>query len=360
MAKGDQDLLLKLRFRRLLFMMGYYSPTEVELSDYAVERSSMKRRALTDLDVLGIRFDEMFVRHVVVCDCKSGRQVSDPNRLFWLRGVSDYFGADAAYLIRRILASHARSIAPKLSVSALSEGELLTLEKSFRAHDLQLPIADPQLYARREDLWGLVVSKGAGLTPKQVLLKPVYEYLSYRYWYIDEHRRLLATIDKVTKVAPELESSDPRDVSLAFVGLERFILSVLQLVSHVSSSGLSEVEKFARMYIFGGALDLAERERFVSLLNDLTGANETLLPECWPQLIELVQRVLQNPSAASRVLPCLESIYLWCEMVGNIDLSSSGTPYGDTATVVMLRDFCIAWCKATGVAEEMYRPVLSL
>ncbi len=205
-----------------------------------------------------------------------------------------------------------------------------------------------------------MVPKGGSPTKEQLRLKPVYEFLSYRYWYLDEHRRLLGTVEKMSAIASLVSSDDPRDVVLAFVGLERFILSILQLVSHISSCGLSEIEKYARMYAFGGSLELADKERFVTLLNKLTGANEALLPAYWPQLIELVQRVLQNPKAASRVLPCLESVYLWCQLVGHSDLEGSTTPFGDIASVVMLRDFCIVWCHATGISEDTYSSVMSL
>jgi hypothetical protein len=101
-----KDLPLKLQFRRILFAEGYWSPIEVELSNYEDLGNTLKRRSLTDLDVLGIKFDRLFNRTCVVGDCKSGRNVSDANRLFWLRGVKDYFGADLAYYLRPNVDSH--------------------------------------------------------------------------------------------------------------------------------------------------------------------------------------------------------------------------------------------------------------
>ena len=56
MAKiSNKDLDLKLRFRRVLFCQGYWSPIEVELSQYENLGTSVKRKSLTDLDVLGIK-----------------------------------------------------------------------------------------------------------------------------------------------------------------------------------------------------------------------------------------------------------------------------------------------------------------
>lgn len=60
--------------------------------------------------------------------------------------------------------------------------------------------------------------------------------------------------------------------------------------------------------------------------------------------------------SADRPVPCLESACLWCEVVGNIDLRCSGTPYANTATIIMFRDFCIAWCEVTGLDEDVLCP----
>ena len=90
--EDDRDLSLKLRFRRILFSQGYWCPIEVELSQYEQFGKSVKRYSLTDLDVLGIRYDHLFTRLVVVGDCKSGKNVSDISRLFWIKGVSEILG----------------------------------------------------------------------------------------------------------------------------------------------------------------------------------------------------------------------------------------------------------------------------
>jgi hypothetical protein len=64
--------------------------------------------------VLGIRFDQLFVQHRIVGDCKSGKTVSDIGRVFWLKGVKEYFGADLGYYIRPQIDMHARAIAQML------------------------------------------------------------------------------------------------------------------------------------------------------------------------------------------------------------------------------------------------------
>ena len=91
MILDNKDLNLKLRLKRILFQMGYYSPIEVELSQYDDTGLELKRTSLTDLDVLGIKFDPALISHKVVGDCKTGKGVSDLNRLFLVARCSRLF-----------------------------------------------------------------------------------------------------------------------------------------------------------------------------------------------------------------------------------------------------------------------------
>jgi len=138
----NQDLILTLRLRRLLFLQGYWCPIEVELSHYESAATGLKRTSLTDLDVLGVAFDKLFTAHRVVGDCKTGKNVSDANRLFWLRGVMDYFGANQAYFLRPSIDHHARAIAPKMGLRVLDEADLAALEKTLDAGSVKLPLDD--------------------------------------------------------------------------------------------------------------------------------------------------------------------------------------------------------------------------
>ena len=130
----------------------------------------------------------MFVQHRIVGDCKSGKTVSDIGRVFWLKGVKEYFGADLGYYIRPQIDAHARAIAPRLGLRTLNEGELSALEKTTRAESLQLPIADIGIYASLDELWGIRVAEGEKPSTEQLRLKAVYSYLSYRYWSTESGR----------------------------------------------------------------------------------------------------------------------------------------------------------------------------
>jgi len=341
--------------------MGYYSPIEVMLSQYYEDSSgSRKRSSLTDLDVLGLKYDAVFNSHKVVCDCKSGRNVSDANRLFWLRGVCDYFEADLGYFLRTKIDNQAKSLAPKLRLRVLDEKELFDLEINHKVEKLVLPITDLQFYENRQALWGIDVPKGIHPTKEQLELKEVYSYLSYMYWYLEQHRNLLTLINKFNKVSHLLQSSEPRSVLLAYTGLERFAHCLLEMGGYIHARGISEVQKNARIYLYGGFMALREREELFELLRRTTGIKENLDPHYLQDILEVTNRMLRNPQAASRVLLYLEAIYGWCVQLGNREIEPVFEGKIETSGIVLVRDMCISFCKATGLQEDLFSALLAL
>lgn len=357
---SDKDINLKLRFKRILFQMGYYSPIEVELSQYQALGMELKRKSLTDLDVLGIKFDPVLTPHRVICDCKSGRNVSDPNRLFWLKGTMEYFNANVAYYLRPRIAAHARAIAPKLGVRPIDENELTAIETNLNVDSLPLPLQNPDFYKNQQALWGISVPSGTKPTSKQVELKKVYTHLSYHYWYIEQHRNLFMLVAHFEKIAHLLDPADPRDILLSHVGLERFTHCLLEMGSIIYSRGLSNLPQNVRIYLYGGPLALRDREEFFRLLNKLTLVRESLDPPFLPNTIELTNRIIRNPYAAAEVLRYLEAIYGWCVQLGNKDIAPVFNNNPLTGAIVLARDIAITFTKATGVREELYASLLSL
>ena len=356
----DRDLSLKLRFKRVLFQMGYYSPIEVELSQYEALYEELKRQSLTDLDVLGLKFDVAFTANKVVGDCKTGRRVSDINRLFWLRGVMDYFGANTGYYLRPVIDRQAKAIAPRLGITTLDENGLMALEKDLDANTLPLPLQDLGFYEMQRKQWGIFIPKGTKPASRELDLKKVYTYLSYSYWYFEQHRNLFLLVAHFQKIAHLLNPMDPRDILLAHVGVERFALSLLQMASDIYLRGLSDIPLNARVYLYGGAFAVRDRQEYFKLLNKLTGANEPLDPPFLDDTIELLNRIVHNPYAATEVLRYLEAIYGWCVQLGNKDVTALFGAKMQTSAVVLARDIAITFTKATGMREQIFSKILSL
>ncbi len=356
----DKDLSLKLRFRKILFYQGYWCPIEVELSQYETSGKTVKRVSLTDLDVLGIRYDNLFTRSVVVGDCKSGKNVPGISRLFWIKGVSDYFGADQAYFIPTAIGNHARGIAPKLGLRILDESALLALEDNLRITEQSLPWSDLKTYQSIAQLWGRNISKGTKPNDEQLRFKKVYSYLSYSYWYISQHRNLLSTIEQFRELAPLLDASNRKHILLAYSGLERFAHSILETITFVFAQGSRNVPADARKYIYGGNLELKEKEQFFRLLRSLTKSNEQLDPPYLQDIIELIGRMLRNPVGACDVLRHISAIYLWCVNLENKSLVPLSGNEENTAAVVQSREAANTFCKASGIPLSLFGSLTSL
>lgn len=357
---NDHDLSLKLRLKRVLFLLGYYSPIEVELSQYKEAQHELKRASLTDLDVLGLKYDPLFTSHSVVCDCKTGKNVSDINRLFWLRGVTDYFGASIAYYVRPRIEVVARAIAPKLGIRTIDENELQSMEKDLGASTLPLPLHDEGFYRQRELLWGISVLKGSDPTPDQLDLKRVYSYLSYEYWYVEHHRNLLMLISHFTRIAHLLTPDDPRHVLLAHIGAERFAHCLLEMGSAIYTRGLSNIPRSGRLYLFGGPMALRDREEFFALLNQATGAKVALDPPFLGEVFELMNRYVRNSLAAVEVMRYMEAVYAWCVQLGSKQLNDVFGNGLQTAAIVLSRDTAITFAKITGMREDLFSALLAL
>ncbi|MBA7614533.1 hypothetical protein ES703_21799 [subsurface metagenome] len=360
MILDNKDLNLKLRLKRILFQMGYYSPIEVELSQYDDTGLELKRTSLTDLDVLGIKFDPALISHKVVGDCKTGKGVSDLNRLFWLRGVLDYFGANTAYYLRSRVGRQARTIAPKLGIRTVDEKDLQILEKNLGVESIPIPMHDPNFHSQQRQLWGISVPKDAKPTPDQLELKNTYTYLAYNYWYIDQNRNLFLLVAHFQKIAHLLNSFDPRDVFLAHTGVQRFAHCVLEMASNIQARGTDNIPQNAKAYLYGGSLALRDRQEFFKLLNRLTGSNEPLDPPFLNDITEFTNRIINNPVAASEVLRYLEAIYCWCVQLGNNDIAPVFGGKPSLGAIVLARDAAITFYKATGMREDIFSKILAL
>ncbi|MEX2490135.1 MAG: hypothetical protein WD425_00085 [Nitrospirales bacterium] len=354
MGSMDRDIELKLRLRRILFCQGYWSPIEVELSHFEPQAKGVKRLPLTDLDVLGIRFDQLFVRHRIVGDCKSGKTVSDIGRVFWLKGVKDYFGADLGYYIRPQIDIHARTIAPKLGLRTLNESELGVLEKTIGVDSLQIPFADLSTYKSIEEMWGIGVAKGDKPSKEQLKLKKVYSYLSYRYWSTEFHRNLLQIVELFQDIADSLRPLDPKHILLAYIGSERFAHCLLEIATYVEGLGAADIRKYVRLYLYGGGLGLKEKEKFFELLQLVTGSNEPLDPPYFEELLELIGRLIRNRDGACDVLRHITAAYIHCAFLGNSAFPSIGIGGTNTSAIVLAKDICFTFAKLTGISRSLF------
>lgn len=147
---------------------------------------------------------------------------------------------------------------------------------------------------------------------------------------------------------------------LAYVGAERFAQCLLEIASHVQSQGGGELSRYARNYIYGGPLALKEKEQFFGLLRKATGTTETLDPPSWPEVLELLNRLLRNPAGSSDVLRHINAAYMLCAHLNNSSLPSLYAASPNTAAIVLAKDVCATFTKVTGLSGAIFKAVQPL
>lgn len=335
--------MLKLRMQRVMRLQGYACPVEVELSDYEYDESrrSLKRTALTDIDVLGIRFEPDLRQQVAIADCKSGKE-SESNRLFWIRGVMDFFGADSGTLVKTRVRGQAKALAPKLGVRVLDEPGLAVLEQGLGVQE-SLPASAEANYRRLQALWGIEVPAGRRPTQEQLEKKKAYHYLQYLYWMLDEYRNTQSVLEHMRAISSRLDAADERDAYLCFVALQRLTLSVLRVASEVLTRGGTDVMGCSKSYLFGGPVALRERKQIIEMLNEvrrsamLVSDDVQLEPAYFDELVEIVNKTVGHSGSACKMLLHAEAATLHL-FAGAEDLETQlGSHFSLDALVLLKR-----------------------
>ncbi|MFI6448520.1 hypothetical protein [Kitasatospora sp. NPDC050543] len=314
----ELDLGLKVASRRLLWRMGYTTRLDVQLRSVAAreatpsgqrQRRSTAPEAYTDLDVLGYTIGGGFRLQSAIVDCKTSSKGST-NRMFWVRGVADFFAADAAYMVReKDLSKAARQLTSRLRISALNSPEVTQLE-SLHPCDLALD-AEPLAWLFQPDKATAVLRAFGGLDGR---LKPILEYREFTYWITEQYRNPMQMVDELAAVAEYLDPRVPQHLALVLDCAWLYMLSLSHAVESIRATHVANPDQGLQEYLFGGAAGLREKQGLSQLLESIkqSGAlpeevHVELLPTYFPRLRELVVRILTRPDA---VLPALRMLEL--------------------------------------------------
>ncbi|WP_331765284.1 hypothetical protein OG747_52485 (plasmid) [Streptomyces sp. NBC_01384] len=296
---SELDLELKALGRRLLWTMGFSTRVDVQMRSYVPVRSRGGRNSTgfesyTDLDVLGIAFSPGFQTQRVVIDCKTTKAGST-ERMFWLRGLADFFEADMAYMLRsKAVTDSARQLASRLKLGALLPVDVEEMEKLHRVpFDFRMgPLAqlfDPALIAKQLENSRQIDSR----------LQPLAEYVEFDYWVYDPYRNLTQMVAHLADVRSLLNPSNPRHLGILFDCIWLYLATCAKAIEYVRVTHISDVDQNLQAYLFGGQVALREKQHLATQMRGLVGNDPSVgsvLPEWYPGLLELIGRLIRNPS----------------------------------------------------------------
>jgi hypothetical protein len=299
--------------------MGYFVRRNVPVSTYDRGEYATRRVDITDIDVLGSRWDEDLRPDRVACECKSGSSAKPLDRCFWLNGVMQYFGARKGYLLVKEAGQLPRRLGQTLNVSVLDEGMLLDFEKRYDiSSESWIGYHSPGL-----DFKILEHKKTLGQIFRRQL-----NYLIYGYWKDPEYYQIKRLLAISREIATGFQSSEP----FAWLSVETVCLLTVSLVAFCHNLYVTPPNRLSEdvsTQLFGGYVPKIEREGIaksaIRILEPYVepqvreklsfGAKGLSLdPDYVEQLVDLISRLLNKPGEV-RILPqlmdvvCYEFLY---------------------------------------------------
>jgi hypothetical protein len=336
---SEKDLGLKAQIRQLFWGMGFSTRVDVPMRAYvppARSRTSQGLEEYTDLDVLAVGMSPDFRVEVVVADCKTPPKRAI-ERMFWLRGLADFFGAEHAYLVRAgDVPAAVRQLAGRLNISVVAPGDLALLQRGHvSAADGLEPLFDPERIAAYRQ----------ALTTLDKRLAPMLEYRQFDYWVYDEHLNLQQAVAHLSQVRRALKPENPIHCALfADIGW-LYSLSLARAVQHIRRAHVADIDGALQEYLFGGQLGLREKQRVAQILHDVAGRKgkvgmSAVLPPYYGALLELLTRLVHEPQS---LMPILRYAEWLTETTAAKRATSPTKVFGDRYNVVagkLLTDIC--------------------
>jgi hypothetical protein len=315
-AKKDQDLPAKLVIADALATNGYYVRINVGLS----ATTARGLADVTDVDVLGMRYDITFTPSAIAVSCKSGeaRSQSPAKEIFYLRGVLDYVHAHNGVVAftKKPIPHHLRDLGRQLDILVLSRNEVDNWCESLK-NGLPAPhyFEEPR-YDQYEQAW---TRTQGGLS----------DYLQTDYWFHFDFRNLQNLIVHLRKLTPKLNGQEPWHAIVFLDAAAHFCLTLFDLCRQIRLLGEATVTETTAAYLFGGAPSFKARrdlytkvQQLLSSTGVLSPAGPTLPPLEPPYaaaLAELAIRCINRPQAATLIPQILQDT-LWRT------LGATGTP----------------------------------
>jgi hypothetical protein len=144
---------MEYRIARLFVYQGYFVRRGREILTVAGLDKA------TDLDVLALRFRELFSLDSIIVECKTGGE-GPLDRVFWLSGVKTFVRADRAFLFRRPTKWNIKDFAKRAGVEIIDEAWLDQLEAAhLRDKTLWPGICDQEFIKPRLAGWNAILRR---------------------------------------------------------------------------------------------------------------------------------------------------------------------------------------------------------
>lgn len=255
---SDQDLELKLDAMRYLWKMGYYVRYNINIFSLDNE---VRRFNVTDIDVLGVKFDESFNKQVIICDCRTGTSANN-ERIMFIGGLMSFLNAISGIFVRdKIDEGKYSEIAKKLNIRILSGAQLKN-----QLSKLGFSNADYAIF-RKDDSKYLQEKSSI-----KRLFRHDYEYLTSRNWFDTPNQRILtlALICKEFTNSPQLGGKVQRDSKMFWISytLSQMVTAIIDFAKEVLFMKEEDMDLAIKQNLVGGRMLFQDKRILLGSIYD--------------------------------------------------------------------------------------------
>ena len=297
--------------RKIFWAMGASTRLNVKLGSLAAPRNTKGRASSdewTDLDVLAVQYSPLANTTYAIADCKTSKARA-AERVFWVRGVADLFGATTVYMARESdLAPNARQLALRLNVAALDPADRARLLENCGSRGL--PVAGDLFGA---DRLSRVESILAGAP---AALAKLDRYRRAFYWVFPRYRNL-TQLPAYLEEASALFDVSARWAHLLLLDLAwLYLVTVCHTIDQITRLQLAALANSLRQAVVGGEQEMREKqvlaEKLKIVMNSVAAHSREsipdvpILPTYFDDLVDLVSRAATRRPVLTDSLRAIE------------------------------------------------------
>ncbi|WP_026679363.1 hypothetical protein [Fictibacillus gelatini] len=362
MSSKDKDFEYKHRFQKVLWKMGFWTRIEVPVLAYSIDTyiDNLKKHDLTDIDVYGEHINLDFSINKYITDCKSGRNVKNTERVFWLRGVMDYTQANKGFLVKKGISSNIRLILDKLNIYAIDNTNLNELEKLYDTKEIS-EVFSVEYYQEREKI----------VNSLSVEYKKIYQFLSQRYWYNPSHLNLAVLLTMLRKGEFYRKFSQD-DKTHLFLLLEIVILLsriLFECCNYVLHRNIADIPQAVLEFTHGGVNGLNNKKNIIREVQNIiiklypdenvkVDDNE-IKPFYYKSLTELIATLLTEPAMSKDIIRYLEIFQHEIITGKSYDLQNIFGATFSNVTLKLSKDIVRFYASATKVDQSIFKSILN-
>lgn len=291
-----KDKYQKQKLLQYFLSRGWYPQLEVDI--YNVESIDTKLKMITDIDVLAMSPMQNGILKPVIGDCKTLKNQSPINRVFWIKGLMSYINSDyGIILLSKNIEGEHKILANSMNVSLLSDEDFKVFSKAtMKEKIVNAALIDMNCWDKYFDI-----------PNKSPNLYPLFWFCKSGFWNEREiGDKLRHCVGKLQNMKPELNPGNNYCMFLFLELCSIFAISLNEITIKIFNKYLWPHDKCVldhelKILLWGGY----ENYKFWNNVRDKLYAKQSAepsgqlsLPE-WSAFVQLIRSCMESPMDTS-------------------------------------------------------------